>query len=191
MMSLHYGSRKGHKIEWIVCHYPVAPGCNAWWCYDYYNRTNEAKSAHYAVSTNETVSIVPCSMAAWHCSIKDKQVYCAATNYNSIGIDLMDNKINKKSMSVKDNDWFIDDRTLDRASWLIAYLMRLYGVDINHVVRHYDVTHKYCPRPLVGDDINQHYGITGNQKWDEFKLKTGSLCARTHKWDAEYKDNVR
>ena len=108
-------------------------------------------------------------MAAWHCSIKDKQVYCGATNYNSIGIDLMDNKINKRSMSVKDSDWFIDDRTLDRASWLIAYLMRLYGVDINHVVRHYDVTHKACPRPLVGDDINRYYGISGNERWERFK----------------------
>ena len=190
-MTLHYGSRKGCKIEWIVCHYPVAPGCNAWWCYNYYERTNEAKSAHYAVSTTETVSIIPCSLAAYHVATYGIQTYCGARNCNSIGIDLMDNKLNKKSMSVKDRDWYIDERTLDRAAWLVAYLMRQYNIDINHVVRHYDVTRKCCPRPLVGDDVNEYYGITGNQKWDEFRLQTGSLVCRTHEWDAEYRENVK
>ena len=190
-MPLHYGSRKGCKIEWIVCHYPVAPGCNAWWCYDYYNRTNEAKSAHYAVSTNDTVSIVPCAFAAWHCSTKDKQVYCGANNYNSIGVDLMDNKINRKSMSVKDRDWYIDDRTLDRAAWLIAYLMRRYDIDIDHIVRHYDVTRKDCPRPLVGFDCNEYYLMSGNQRWREFKWQIQEVVDKTHQWDVEYSYNVR
>lgn len=156
-MSFHYSSRKGHKIEWIVCHYPVAPGCNAWWCYDYYNRTNEAKSAHYAVGTTETVSIIPCSFAAYHVATSGIPTYCGARNCNSIGIDLMDNKMNKKSMSVKDRDWYIDERTLDRAAWLIAYLMRLYNVDINHVVRHYDVTHKWC-MPIDTTELLTPYG---------------------------------
>ena len=190
-MSFHYGSRKGHKIEWIVCHYPVAPGCNAWWCYDYYNRTNEAKSAHYAVGTTENVSIIPCSLAAYHVATSGIQTYCGARNCNSIGIDLMDNKLNKKSMSVKDRDWYIDERTLDRAAWLIAYLMRRYEIPISHVVRHWDITRKCCPRPLVGDDINEYYGISGNQKWKEFKQRISEIVSKTHEWDAEYKQNIK
>jgi N-acetylmuramoyl-L-alanine amidase CwlA len=171
MMSLSYGSRKGNKIEWIVVHYPVAPGCNASWCKEYYERDNVSESAHYAVSQCETVSMVPCSFAAYHCATKGKGIttYCAANNYNSIGIDLMDNKLNKKTCSVKDCDWYIPEATLDRASYLIAYLMKQYNIDINHVVRHYDVTKKNCPRPLVGDDINEYYGIPGNERWTKFK----------------------
>jgi N-acetylmuramoyl-L-alanine amidase CwlA len=81
----------------------------------------------------------------------------------------MDNKICRKTLSVKDTDWYIPESTLDRASYLIAYLMKQYNIDIDHVIRHYDVSKKNCPRPLVGDDINEYYGISGNQKWQEFK----------------------
>jgi N-acetylmuramoyl-L-alanine amidase CwlA len=170
-MSLSYGSRKGNKIEWIVVHYPVAPGCNASWCKKYYERDKVTESAHYAVSQCETVSIIPCSLAAFHCATKGKGIttYCAANNYNSIGIDLMDNKICRKTLSVKDTDWYIPEATLDRASYLIAYLMRQYNIPIDHVIRHYDVTKKNCPRPLVGDDINEYYGISGNERWARFK----------------------
>lgn len=174
-MAIKYGSRNGKKIEWIVVHYPVAPGCNAWWCYDYYNRDKVSESAHYAISTDDTVSMVPVKFAAWHCSVKNKKAYCDANNWNSIGIDLMDNKINKKTLKVEDNDWYIHERTLERAANLIAYLMRVYDIDIDHVVRHYDVTHKWCPRPLVGDDINQYYGISGNQKWAQFKERIKTI----------------
>lgn len=174
-MSLHYGSRHGKKIEWIICHYPVAPGCDATWCKKFYERTNESKSAHYAVSINETVSIVPCSFAAWHCATSGVQTYCSANNYNSIGIDLMENKINKKSLSVKDTDWYIPEATLDRAAYLIAYLMHQYDIPIEHVIRHYDVTHKCCPRPLVGDDLNEYYKITGNMRWVQFKARINAL----------------
>lgn len=168
-MSLYYGSRKEKKIEWIIVHYPVAPGCNASWCKRYYERVRVAKSIHYAVSDGETVSIVPCDLVAYHCATYDIPTYCSATNYNSIGIDLMDNKINKKSLSVRDSDWYISEKTLSRAAYLISFLMKKYSIDINHVIRHYDVTHKLCPRPLVGDDINAYYGITGNERWAAFK----------------------
>jgi N-acetylmuramoyl-L-alanine amidase CwlA len=72
-------------------------------------------------------------------------------------------------LSVKDTDWYIPEATLDRASYLIAYLMRQYNIPIDHVIRHYDVTKKNCPRPLVGDDINEYYGISGNERWARFK----------------------
>lgn len=175
-MALNYSSRRGNKIEWIVIHYPAAPGCNATWCKRYYEREKVTESAHYAVSACETVSIVPCSFAAHHCATKGKdkagnpiKTYCGANNQNSIGIDLMDNKINKKTCSVKDCDWYIPEATLDRAAYLIAFLMQEYCIDIDHVVRHYDVTHKQCPRPLVGDDLNQYYGCNGNFMWGKFK----------------------
>lgn len=176
-MSLSYGkARKSADIKWIVVHYPAAPGKDATWCKKYYVNCKSAKSAHYAVSQNETVSIVPCEFVAFHCATKVKdcngkyiKLYCGATNQNSIGIDLMDEKINKKSMSAQDKDWFIPPSTLDRAAYLIAFLMKRFDIDIEHVVRHYDVTHKLCPRPLVGDDINECYGISGNHKWEQFK----------------------
>jgi len=170
-MPMSYGSRKGQKVDWIVLHYPVAPGCNAKWCYDYYNKPNVTKSAHFAVDENSVVSIVPCDLAAFHCSTGGKVVYCGANNLNSIGIDLMDRKISCKTKSVCDCDWYIPENTLDLAADFIARLIGIYKIPLDHVVRHYDVTHKACPRPLCGDDVNQYYGISGNQKWNKFKTK--------------------
>ena len=168
-MPLSYGSRHGKTIEWIVVHYPVAPGCTAKWCYDYYYRTNEKKSAHFAICDNDVQSIVPCNFAAYHCAISGVKTYCGANNHNSIGIDLMDNKLSCRKKSVCDDDWYISEKTLSVAAGFIADLMRIYGIDVDHVVRHYDVTHKACPRPLVGDDINRYYGISGNERWERFK----------------------
>lgn len=168
-MPFSYGSRQGQKIEWIVLHYPVAPGCNAKWCWDYYNKANVKESAHFAVDSNNIESLVPCNLAAWHCSIKDKKVYCGANNFNSIGIDLMDRKLSCRTTSVNDRDWYIPEKTLALAADFIARLMGIYDISIDHVVRHYDVTHKWCPRPLVGDDINLFYGISGNARWARFK----------------------
>lgn len=48
-MPFSYGSRQGHNVEWIVLHYPAAPGCSAKWCWEYYNKPNVPESAHFAI----------------------------------------------------------------------------------------------------------------------------------------------
>lgn len=170
-MSFSYGSRKGHKIEWIILHYPAAPGCNAKWCWEYYNKNNVSESAHFAIDERSIETMVPCSLAAFHCAVKGKTVYCGANNLNSIGIDLMDRKVSCRTKSVCDCDWFIPESTLDLAADFVARLMDIFSIDIDHIVRHYDVTHKQCPRPLVGDDVNQFYKISGNEMWARFKAQ--------------------
>ena len=46
----------------------------------------------------------------------------------------------------------ITPQTVDRAVELVKYLMAKYGIDVDHVVRHYDVTGKLCPEPWVRDE---------------------------------------
>ena len=48
-------------------------------------------------------------------------------------------------------------------------LMQKYNVPLENVVRHYDVTGKWCPRPWMGDDTNTYYGTSGNEQWKKFK----------------------
>lgn len=170
-MPFSYGSRQGHSVEWIIIHYPVAPGCCAKWCWEYYNKPNVSESAHFAIDQSNIESLVPCNLAAFHCATKGKTVYCKATNLNSIGIDLMDRKLSCKTKSVTDCDWYIPEQTLSLAADFIARLMQIYNIDIDHVIRHYDVTLKQCPRPLCGDDINDYYGISGNERWAQFKAQ--------------------
>lgn len=169
-MTIESSSRRGAKISWIVVHYPALFGQDAQWLKGYFNRDKVTESAHYAVSDTQTVSIVPCDRVANHCKTYGLKTYCGATNRNSIGVDLCNNKMSTQNgTSVDDNDWFIRHQTLSRGAYLIAYLMKRHNIPLDHVVRHYDVTHKLCPRPLVGNDINTYYGVSGNQKWEEFK----------------------
>lgn len=72
-------------------------------------------------------------------------------------------------MSAGDKDWYFDVQTVANLTELVRSLQKQYGIDNDHVIRHYDVTAKLCPRMWVGDDINTYYGKSGNQLWNEFK----------------------
>ena len=49
--------------------------------------------------------------------------------------------------------------------------MKDYNIDINHVIRHYDVTGKICPNPYVKNNK-----LKTSWTWDEFKNKLISYC---------------
>ena len=49
--------------------------------------------------------------------------------------------------------------------------MKDYNIDINHVIRHYDVTGKICPNPYVKNNK-----LKTSWTWDEFKNKLITYC---------------
>ena len=51
--------------------------------------------------------------------------------------------------------------------------MQKYNIPADHVIRHYDVTGKLCPRPLCGTDMNSYYRTSGDYQWQLFKQKIG------------------
>ena len=52
---------------------------------------------------------------------------------------------------------------------LVAWLADKYNIPQDHIVRHYDVTGKWCPRPFVGKDTNEITGETHEIGWIMFK----------------------
>lgn len=157
------------KIEFIVLHYVGAFG-NAEQNSRYFKDVNRSASAHYFVDPDSIYQVVEDKDAAWHCGDKGHGEYKGVCrNNNSIGIEMCVTKINRNSKNQTDTDWYFDPRTLDNVIGLVRDLMEKYDIPISNVIRHYDVTAKWCPRPFVGDDINAHYQKTGNQMWAEFK----------------------
>ena len=70
---------------------------------------------------------------------------------------------------MKDRDWYFTDKvTLDGAK-LVAMLADKYNIPQSHIVRHFDVTGKWCPRPFVGNDINEVTGNIHEIGWIMFK----------------------
>ena len=162
------------RIEWIVVHYTgmvVTQGDpdTASWAIA---RSKRAASTHYLVGDRgdraDIVQLLPVKYAAYHVGQKDDSKLIPCYNGNSIGVDLCECKLDCSSGSVSCNDWYFTPQTLANGAHLIAYLAQEHGIPTDHIVRHYDVTHKRCPRPFVGTDINAYTGQTHESAWREF-----------------------
>lgn len=186
MAVLKYRKRRSdEKIEWIVVHYPAMPNRSAYQVKDYFDRTNRAVSTHYIVDDNGWLNQTSTKYAAFHVGSlsdhekkrnedmfngKEPAPYWMAHNGNSIGIDICDCKKCTNTCSVDDFDWYFTRKTLENTAALIAMLMKRHNIDINHVIRHYDVTGKRCPRPFVGcDESCNNPGCTCFDVWEDFK----------------------
>ena len=144
----HANYRRGRAkpVSFLVYHYVGATGgaeANARY---YHNTENIGASAHYFVGHAsegaEIWSSVPEESTAWHCGAKSYK-HPACRNANSIGIEMCC-KLGPKG-------WYIEDETLAAAAALGREIMARYGIPIENVVRHYDVTGKLCPAPLVDE----------------------------------------
>lgn len=169
-LTTKHKSRRTVKPEWIIVHYTGCLAPPAMICDSMAENKKDPASTHYIVLGREIVHCVDeTKYYAWHCATSGKKTYCAANNRNSIGVDLIPRKLNSKSLKVTDKDWYFGEQTMQTAAALIRELMTKFDIDIDHVVRHYDVTHKRCPRPFCGDDMNEIWGVCGNAKWIRFK----------------------
>lgn len=165
-----FGYRGKNKIQWIVIHYtgtPTANG-NAGKFAKKAQVRKQAISTHYFVGDDGIFQIVEDSNAAWHVGGYKKENKLPTCNATAIGVDLVEHKKNTKSGSVKDCDWYFTEKVLVQGASLVAELMRKYNIPLDHVVRHFDVTWKVCPRPFVGDDINLVNGESHNFAWRMF-----------------------
>jgi N-acetylmuramoyl-L-alanine amidase CwlA len=145
----NYQRGRAQPVSYLVIHYVGASGGardNA----RYYQRTPGAgASAHYFVGhASEGAAVyasVPEGDTAWHCGRKDgKYKHPQCRNANSIGIEICCHQDAGGS-------WYFDPETVDAAVELARDIMARYGIPIDHVLRHYDVTGKVCPAPYVND----------------------------------------
>lgn len=175
-----FKSLRKDKPQWIVVHYTACLASPIAVC-EAMKRNKDAKaSTNYIVGGDQIVHCVDESKYyAWHCATSNRKTYCKATNKNSIGVDLCEKKVQTSTRSVSDNDWYFDEVTTKTAATLIAELCLKYDISLDNVVRHYDVTHKECPRPFTGDDKNSFYDTSGNYQWGSFKRKIARAIERT------------
>lgn len=146
------------RIKYIVIHYVGATGGAEANC-KYYASGNIGASAHYYMGFDgEIWQSVEDKDVAWHCGAKAYR-HPECRNANSIGIEMcVRNKGNKTDTS---KDWYFEDATVEAAVKLTRELMDKYGIDADHVIRHYDVTGKICPNPYA-------YNHT-KHTWETFK----------------------
>lgn len=142
----NYLPGRAGKVEYIVIHYTGIPNDTAENNAVYSAREYTGVSAHYFVDEREVWQSVRDEDTAYHCgSTRPKHPACR--NYNSIGVEMCD------SVGT------VPAATRERTAAFVRELMDRYGVPVENVLRHYDVTGKRCPAPWVDNPA----------EWMEFK----------------------
>ena len=147
----NYGDKRSlGNIKYIVIHYTANDGDSARGNGNYFKNNIVKASAHYFVDDDTIVRSVPDEYTAWSVggnkySDCDRtgggKWYGKCTNSNSISVELCD--------TVKNGVSDFSESTVRNAVELVRSLMGQYGVDTGHVIRHFDVTGKICPKPYI------------------------------------------
>ena len=155
------GSRNASQIRYLVYHYTGNDGDTEANNATYFQRKIVKASAHYFVDDTTVWRSVPDLKVAWSVggskyANADKTgggtMYGVITNTNSLSIEMCD--------TIRNGVYQASEATLANAAALGRALMEKYGIPIENVYRHFDVTGKHCPSYLVSA-----------QKWAEFKKR--------------------
>lgn len=132
----NYQQNKSRRIEWIVMHYTGNQNDTAKNNALYFHNNVLNSSAHYFVDDEDIYQSVNDKDTAYHCGAKE-YIHPICRNDNSIGIELCGHSDN--------GIIYASDKTLLNAAKLVKELCNKYSIDLNHIIRHYDVTGKKCP----------------------------------------------
>lgn len=155
------GSRNASQIRYLVYHYTGNDGDRAANNAKYFQNNIVKASAHYFVDDTTVWRSVPDLKVAWSVggskyANADKTgggtMYGVITNTNSLSIEMCD--------TIRNGVYQASEATLANAAELGRELMEKYGIPIENVYRHFDVTGKHCPSYLINA-----------QKWAEFKKR--------------------
>lgn len=145
----NYTAMNNKQNKYIVIHY-VGAVSSAYANAKYFETSYRGASAHYFVDEKDIYQVVREKDASWHCGAKYyKHLYCR--NSNSISIEMCCYRNSKGKLD-------ISEEVINKTVELTKELMKKYNIPIENVLRHYDVTGKNCPAPLVED----------NKRWIDF-----------------------
>lgn len=105
---------------------------------------------------------------------KGGRLYGVAKNKNCISIEICSNNKVGKITYPNDPNYYFTEAAVNNAISLTQYLMKEYGINADHVIRHYDVNGKQCPG-IIGWNAD-----TGDEsKWAEFKQQINGEYKKT------------
>lgn len=129
---------KRTKTLYIVVHFTGNLGDSAKNNADYFARASVGASAHFFVDEHEIWASVPQDYIAWHCGAKQYR-HPNCRNANSIGVEIC----------MHDKNGHLRNKSISHAAQLVHTLLKQYNLGVTQVLRHYDVTGKLCPQPMV------------------------------------------
>lgn len=178
------GWRSLSKIKYIVIHYTANDGDTDENNGKYFQNNVIKASAHYFVDDDSVTQSVKDDRVAYAVGGKKYsdcsktgggKYYGKCTNNNSLSIELCDD--------VKNGTIYPSAKTIENALELTEYLMKKYNVPKVNVIRHFDVTGKYCPKYWMDDAKwkKEFWNKIGNAKTKDsylVKINTETLNVR-------------
>ena len=104
----------------------------------------------------------------WHVGASSgfRYIHPYARNSNTIGIECA-------CYSIGDR-WFFTKATQEACARLTAWIMSEYGIPMDHLLRHGDITTKHCPSPYIDNP-----GDGPNWTWDKFRARVAAYLDGT------------
>lgn len=125
----------------IVIHYVGNPGTTAQQNRDFYNKEDSDVCSHFLIGMDgEIIQCVP---------LNERSAASNHRNHDTISIEVCH----------PDDTGKFTDASYESLLKLTRWLMKEFNLKKNHVIRHYDVTGKECPR----------YFVTHEEAWEQFK----------------------
>lgn len=142
-------------LDYIVIHYTAGTTSRTGVAYNtavMFSNPSIYASADFIVDDTTAVQFNPDikNRYCWHCGDaknynKGGSYYGACQNYNSIGIEVCSSNKTGQMTAANDNNYYFTEAVINKAVELTKYLMQTYNIPADRVIRHYDVTGKYCP----------------------------------------------
>lgn len=171
-------SAPGRQILYLAVHYTAGVSCkkgSASGCASWFANPNAGGSADYIVDEETFVQYNPdpknryChAVGGPRYNTQGGRLFGVAKNSNCVSIEICSGNTKGKITVPNDPAYYFTDRVLEKAIEAVKYLMQLYGIDAEHVIRHYDVNGKPCPG-VIG--WNKDSG--DESKWVDFKKRIG------------------
>lgn len=148
-LTINEYSRPGiplEEIRGIVIHYTANPGTTAQQNRNYFEGLAETKetkvSSHFIIGlSGEIIQCVPLNEIAYASNER---------NADTISIECC----------IDNEEGRFNEKTYDALVELTAWLVGQYDLQIDDIIRHYDVTGKNCPK----------YFVEHESAWEDFKL---------------------
>lgn len=97
---------------------------------------------------------------------KGGRLYGLAKNRNTVSIEICNGSRSGKVGQANNPDLYFTDAAIQNALELAAYLMKKHNIPIENVVRHYDISGKFCPG-IIGWNTNSG----SDAEWIKFKAR--------------------
>lgn len=171
--KVNYETGNGRTVKAIVIHYTGNYNDTAESNINYFHSVYRASSAHYFVDDN----------SIWQCVSDCDVAWSVGVNYGSNNLFGTYGNLNTLNIEMCSTNGKISDATMKNTAWLVRKLMSDYGIDINHVFRHYDICSKRCP--------GWSGWIDNATEWERLKRMISGDAYNVSLWDWKRADNQK